>query len=256
MPKTPAKSDAEPTPKTTQIPDITAAVTVALANPGLVLPRLAHYETAESKDRHTEYKMSILSYALAGYIASHLDIPNKYEVQVIPLDGSVMIQAQNKSVRQAKKDRFQQEVPYPVWLASFFESDEAFGYLEQENTTPLAEVLIALEEHVESLTPDEAAEDEDDDEDDDDDDSLEDDEDLDEEDDEPDEDEDEPDDEADDAEYEADEDDEEDEDDDEDEGEVGEEEETGIIVTDEPDEDDDEEEDEDEDDDEDNLTRP
>lgn len=137
-----------------QVSEITTKVIAALEDPAKVIPRLALYDTAEEKDRHTEYGVSILAYALAGYVQSHFEVPARYEVQITPLDSSVMISAQNKNPKRAEKDRFQQEVPYPMWLASFFEDDEMFAYLTPGDDTPLEEVIANLEAHVEDLAVD------------------------------------------------------------------------------------------------------
>ena len=111
--------------------------------------------------------MSILAYALSGYIQSHFEVPARYEVQITPLDSSVMISAQNKNPKRAEKDRFQQEIPYPIWLASFFEDDEMFAYLTPVDDTPLEEVIADLQAHVDSDADDLYDDDETDDEDDD-----------------------------------------------------------------------------------------
>ena len=196
------------------IPSLTAAVTVALADPEQVLSRLALFDSAEQKDRHTAAGLSILRYALERYVASNIDLPDKYTVKIEATDESIIVTATNKSPRRAKTDHFEQEIAYPVWLASFFADDEHFDLLLPESDVPLEEGLTTLRAHVAAIQ--EGTEEDDD---------LEDGEEeaTDDEDEDPDEEADEDEEDYDDEEYEEEEDDE-DEDEDEDEETAGEEE--------------------------------
>ena len=133
------------------IPSLTAEVTVALADAPQVISRLALYDSAETKGRHTQAGMSILRYALERYVASNIDVPSKYEVKVEASDESIIITGTNKSPRRAKTDMFTQEIAHPLWLSSFFEDEDAFELLLPESEATLADALALLSDHVDAL---------------------------------------------------------------------------------------------------------
>jgi hypothetical protein len=147
------------------IANLTAEVTVALADPKTVLARLALYESAEKKDRHTAAGVSILRYALEGYVSSAFEVPDRYNAWVEATDESVIISGEHKNTKRAATDNFSQEIAYPLWLAEFFRDENNFKLLLEGDETPLEEVIATMTAHVESL---DAESDDDPDEDDDD----------------------------------------------------------------------------------------
>lgn len=155
---------ATATKTTSEIPSITAEVTTALAQPDMVIKRLALYDSAETKGRHTAKGMSILRYALETYLVANIDVPDKYTATVTADDQKITVHGQNKNARRAKTDTFEQTVALPLWLASFFEDDAHFDMLFPEDETPLSDVIVALAQHVETFTEAAVQEDEDEDE--------------------------------------------------------------------------------------------
>ena len=129
------------------MPDIAAQIHAAFEHPEVVLARLALYESAEKKKRHDEYNMSILRYALAGYVTSATDFPDKAEAAIDVTDEGVTVTV--SMGRGKSKQRVPVEVAYPTWLGTFFEDDDAFDLLLTTSVTPLAEALDMLREHVE-----------------------------------------------------------------------------------------------------------
>jgi hypothetical protein len=124
------------------------AVHDALADPQQVLARLSLYESAEVKGRHTEYEMSILRYALAGYLTGVLGEITDEPVTIDPYDADVDIVWENN----ADGDNGTITIEYPAWLATFFEDDTHFEYLKPDNTIGLAEILFEMQTQVGAST--------------------------------------------------------------------------------------------------------
>jgi hypothetical protein len=112
-------------------------VYTGLVDPERVVSRLALYESSEAKGRHTEAEMSILRYALAGYITGIVGQIESNDVIVDPVvdpyDDQVDISWDN--------DAHEITVEYPAWLSDFFSSDARFDYLKPDNTVVLMAVL-------------------------------------------------------------------------------------------------------------------
>jgi hypothetical protein len=138
---------ASPEPKI----DISRVITDALADPGRVITRLSAYESAEKKQRHVEYGMSILRYALGGYLTNALALHKDVDLRLDVTDETVSVNVLDS--RKGKSKGQFAEVGYPDWLTSFFADDEHFDYLLPESETPLAHVLEAMSA---SVTPPES----------------------------------------------------------------------------------------------------
>lgn len=112
-------------------------VFLALVTPSRMLSRLSAYQTSEDNNRHTEAEMSILRYALAGYltgvISTECDIeqaivePFADEVDVTYTDGSGNEQTET--------------IEYPGWLVDFFDADDNFELMLPDNSNTLADIL-------------------------------------------------------------------------------------------------------------------
>lgn len=109
----------------------------ALVVPTKVISRLALYETSEAKSRHLDAGMSILRYALAGYVTGVL---NEIEGVVDPI-----VDPYGDEVDISEEGSETITVEYPVWLSEFFEDDAHFAYLQEDNTIGLAEILFELQ---------------------------------------------------------------------------------------------------------------
>jgi hypothetical protein len=142
------------------VDDLTPVVTNALANPSAVINRLRLYETSEKNKRHEQMGMSILRYALSGYITSVVDVPSKYALEVETYDDAVKISGVNE---RRPKDAWAQEIPYPLWLTAFFSDEKRFSLLTPGSTVYLSDVLDTMEAFMAQPSTAPAEEDEDDD---------------------------------------------------------------------------------------------
>jgi hypothetical protein len=111
-------------------------VFLALVSPEPVLNRLALYETSEQKNRHADAGMSILRYALAGYLTGVLgDFEQVQEPFIEPFDDEANIEF------LLDGDEKHVTIEYPAWLQDFFSEDARFEYLTADNTVVLAAIL-------------------------------------------------------------------------------------------------------------------
>lgn len=118
------------------------AVYLALVSPEPVLNRLALYESSEVAGRHTAAEMSILRYALAGYLTGVVNERGIEQPIIEPYDDSVDVTyASDETVPDTEIN-----VEYPAWLEDFFESEDNFAYLQPINSAPLAEILDQMRE--------------------------------------------------------------------------------------------------------------
>lgn len=125
------------------IPNI---VTAALEDPQQVLARLWLYESAEQKQRHVEHGLSILRYALAGYLTGAIGDYTTEPITIEPFDDEVDV------IIEPYDDDHPITVEYPAWLSSFFENEGHFEYLKPDNEIGLAEILFELQAHVGAYT--------------------------------------------------------------------------------------------------------
>lgn len=116
-------------------------VYLALVSPEPVINRLALYESSETKGRHTEAGMSILRYALAGYITGVVTDKDIVSPIVEPYDETVDI------TYMSDIDERVVTVEYPGWLKDFFDSEDRFAYLQPGHAGTLADVLVEMGEH-------------------------------------------------------------------------------------------------------------
>lgn len=120
------------------------AVYLALVSPEPVLNRLALYESSEVAGRHLDAEMSILRYALAGYLTGVVTEKGIEQPIVEPYDESVDVTyASDETAPEIEVN-----IEYPAWLMDFFEADENFAYLQPVNADPLAEILDQMREFV------------------------------------------------------------------------------------------------------------
>lgn len=110
-------------------------VYIALAHPEKVINRLALYTSSEEKGRHTDAGMSILRYALAGYLTGVVSDTEILEPVVDPYGDEVDVSWE----QQGSEHSITME--YPGWLSGFFEDDAHFAYLKADDATPLVEIL-------------------------------------------------------------------------------------------------------------------
>lgn len=147
--------------------DVTTTIANALADPGQVLARLKLYEDAEKKGRHTTYDMSILRYALGGYLRMSLDESDLSIINpnIKPYDDAVRVSGEYAPTepptgrgkgRSQKNEPWTVDIGYPAWLTSFFGPDDHLGLLDPEDTRSLAEALEMLARHVGLTTSPEA----------------------------------------------------------------------------------------------------
>jgi hypothetical protein len=161
----------QPQPPTPIVPAdleaaITQAITRALHDPEQVIAGLKLYDQAEANDEHREegFEMSILRFALGGYITQALmtaDISVE-DLGIEPYDTQVEI-----SGELPDGQLWTVEVGYPEWLEDFFEVQDHFDLLKPDDNRSLSAGLAMLEDFVAAYGEDDLPEDEDDDDDDD-----------------------------------------------------------------------------------------